>query len=225
MNKKLLRIKLSQILTIIQNRSFNTTHTETVNEKNNFLRSHNVQTIDTITIANINKFDRLRIKSAFNLNIHPLSPREYPHMNKVFLTLYGDSNLGFTKAEWSKMFDIHVQYDAEQGTLNIINSLTKIGEEKLIEECAQTLECHLEVPFQAGISVECTTNNNVNIHNLDTREIFVNSKKGECVLNNLKSNSIIVHSDSGNIECLKTLHANLDLSTNKCGVSYFLFFF
>lgn len=150
-NHNLTKILSSIPITVIGKRSFNTTHTETVNEKNRFLRSDNVQTIETITISNINKFDRLRIKSPFNLNIHPLSPREYPLMNKVFLTLYGDSSLGFSKAKWGQMFDIHVHYDEAQGTLNIINSLTDIGEEKLIKECAQTLECHLEVPYQAGI--------------------------------------------------------------------------
>ena len=57
------------------------------------------------------------------------------------------------------------------------------------------------------------------IHNLDSKEIFVNSKKGECVLNNLKANSIIVNSDCGNIECFNSLHGNIDFQTNKCGVS------
>ena len=150
-NSKLFAVSLSRPMPALTTRPFNTTHTETVNEKNRFLRSHNVQTIDTITISNINKFDRMRIKSPFNLNIHQLSPREYPLMNKAFLTLYGDSSLGLTKAEWNKMFEIFIQYDEAQGTLNIINSLTGIGEEKLIEECGQTLECHLEVPFQAGM--------------------------------------------------------------------------
>lgn len=215
-NKSLTKIDFKRpIIATIAKRSFNTTQTETVNEKNRFLRSENVQTIETITITNVNKYERIRIKSPFNLDIHPLSPREYPLMNKVFLTLYGDSSLGFNKAEWRKMFDI--QYDEDQGTLNIINTLTEIGEEKLIEECAQTLECHLSVPYQAGISVECTTNNNVKIHNLDSKEIFVNSKKGECVLNNLKANSIIVNSDCGNIECFNSLHGNIDFQTNKCG--------
>ena len=149
-NRSLTKIDFKRpIIATITKRSFNTTQTETVNEKNRFLRSENVQTIETITITNVNKYERIRIKSPFNLNIHPLSPREYPLMNKVFLTLYGDSSLGFNKAEWRKMFDI--QYDEDQGTLNIINTLTEIGEEKLIEECAQTLECHLSVPYQAGM--------------------------------------------------------------------------
>ena len=148
-NKNLMKINFKIPIMEITKRSFNTTQTETVNEKNRFLRSDNVQTIETITITNVNKYERIRIKSPFNLNIHPLSPREYPSMNKVFLTLYGDSSLGFNKAEWRKMFDI--QYDEDQGTLNIINSLTDIGEEKLIQDCAQTLECHLSVPYQAGM--------------------------------------------------------------------------
>ena len=41
------------------------------------------------------------------------------------------------------------------------------------------------------------------------------------MLNNLKANSIIVHSDSGNIEGVNTLHGNIDFRTNKCGVCIF----
>jgi hypothetical protein len=190
-----------------------------VNERNTYLRSENVQTIGTKTISKINQFDRFRITSPFNLNIHALSSTNYPQMNKVFITLYGNSNLGFSKQEWSEMFEFKIDYDQHESILNIQNLFTDKGYEKIVKQYAQTLECHLEVPFQSGISVNCLTNNNVNIENLETKDVFVNTKKGECLLKNLKASSLIVHSESGNINCVGSVHANTDLCTKNCGVS------
>lgn len=150
-SKNILTNAISISKRTIFSRSFNTPLS--VNEMNNFLRNQNVQTIDTYTVQNVDRFDRLRIISPFNLHIHQLSAEQYPLMNRVFITLYGDSNLGFSKKEWNEFFDSRVIFDPKEGIVNIINFFTQTGQHELVNNFAQTLECHLEVPFQSGNGV------------------------------------------------------------------------
>ncbi|CAF5163014.1 unnamed protein product, partial [Rotaria sp. Silwood1] len=60
-------------------------------------------------------------------------------------------------------------------------------------------------------------NNNVNAEHLQSPRVHIQTKRGECSLKNIIADSIVVHSQAGDIKCFGSLHGTIDLSTEREG--------
>ncbi|CAF0916346.1 unnamed protein product [Didymodactylos carnosus] len=180
------------------------------------LRNENVQTIYTQTV-NISKSGRIEIKCPFNLYITPTDVKDFPRGDKAFFTIYGDSGFKYTKEFWNKLFKFSAIFNEEDKVLHINGQFTELGFKELLEQ-AHTLEVCCELPSIYELDIHCLDNNNVNVEYFDCPSVNITTKRGGCSMKNIVANSIVVHSQSGNITCSGSMHGAIDLSTERDGV-------
>ncbi|CAF2474691.1 unnamed protein product [Rotaria sp. Silwood2] len=179
------------------------------------MRNAQVQTIYTETINVLNQ-GRLEVRCPFNLYVTPINQKDFPRLDKAFFTIYGDSGFQFSKEEWSKLFEFSSLYNQDDRSLRIYGQFTQLGEKQLSEQ-AHTLEVYCQIPPHYELDVICTDNNNVNVEYLHCPRVHIQAKQGECSLKNIVGDSIVVHSQNGNITGFGSLHGTIDLSTGRDG--------
>ncbi|CAF0843406.1 unnamed protein product [Rotaria sp. Silwood1] len=182
----------------------------------NVMRNAQVQTIysDTLSIPNQG---RLEVRCPFNLHVAPIHPTDFPRLDKAFFTIYGDSGFKFSKETWNKLFKFSTVFNADSRTLHVIGGFTESGEKELGEE-AHTLEVYCQIPPHYELDINCMDNNNVNAEHLQSPRVHIQTKRGECSLKNIIADSIVVHSQAGDIKCFGSLHGTIDLSTEREGI-------
>ncbi|CAF1107679.1 unnamed protein product [Adineta steineri] len=180
------------------------------------MRNAEVQTIysQTLTIPNQG---RLEVRCPFNLYITPLHQKDFPRLDKAFFTIYGDSGFQFSKEVWNKLFQFSTVFSPDDRTLRVMGGFTEAGEKELGEQ-AHTLEVYCQIPPHYEVDINCSDNNNVNVEYLQSPRVHIQTKRGECSLKNIVADSIVVHSQSGNITCSGSLHGTIDLSTERDGI-------
>ncbi|CAF4266127.1 unnamed protein product [Rotaria socialis] len=179
------------------------------------MRNAEVQTIYTETV-NVVSQGRLEVRCPFNLYVTPIHQKDFPRFDKAFFTIYGDSGLQFSKETWNKLFTFSSLYNADARTLHVLGQFTELGEKQLRDQ-AHTLEVCCQIPPHYELDVICTDNNNVSVEHLQSPGVHIQTKQGECSLKNVVADSIVVHSQKGNITCLGSLHGVIDLSTARDG--------
>ncbi|CAF3452133.1 unnamed protein product [Rotaria sp. Silwood1] len=173
------------------------------------MRNAQVQTIYTETINVINQ-GRLEVRCPFNLYVTPIHQKDFPRLDKAFFTIYGDSGFQFSKEEWNTLFKFSSVYNPDNRHLRIDGQFTQLGAKKLSDQ-AHTLEVYCQIPPHYELDVVCTDNNNVNVEYLHCPRVHIQTKQGECSLKNIVGDSIVVHSQNGNITCYGSLHGTIDL--------------
>ncbi|CAF0998042.1 unnamed protein product [Adineta ricciae] len=181
----------------------------------NVMRNAEVQTIYSAAL-NIPNQGRLEVRCPFNLYVTPLHQKDFPRLDRAFFTIYGDSGFQFSKDVWKKLFQFSAIFNPSDRTLRVMGHFTQLGEKELSEQ-AHTLEVYCQIPPHYEIDVNCSDNNNVNIEYLQSPRVNIQTKRGECTLKNVVADSIVVHSQSGNINCSGSLHGTIDLSTEREG--------
>ncbi|CAF3778645.1 unnamed protein product [Rotaria magnacalcarata] len=179
------------------------------------MRNAEVQTIYTETVNVVNQ-GRLEVKCPFNVYVTPIHQKDFPRLDKAFFTIYGDSGFQFSKETWNKLFTFSSLYNADARILRVFGQFTELGEKQLRDQ-AHTLEINCQIPPHYELDVICTDNNNVNVEYLQSSGMHIQTKQGECSLKNIVADSIVVHSQKGNITCLGSLHGVVDLSTARDG--------
>ncbi|CAF0736583.1 unnamed protein product [Rotaria sordida] len=182
----------------------------------NIMRNAQVQTIYTDTL-NIPNQGRLEVRCPFNLHIAPIQSTDFPRLDKAFFTIYGDSGFKFSKETWNKLFKFSTVFSSDNRTLRVTGDFTESGEKELSEQ-AHTLEVYCQIPPHYELDINCMDNNNVNVEHLQSPRVHIQTKRGECSLKNIIAESIVVHSQTGNIKCLGSLHGTIDLSTERDGI-------
>ncbi|CAF3867796.1 unnamed protein product [Rotaria sp. Silwood2] len=180
------------------------------------MRNAQVQTIYTETL-NIPNQGRLEVRCPFNLHIAPIQPTDFPRLDRAFFTIYGDSGFKFSKETWHKLFKFSTEFSSDTRTLRVLGHFTESGEKELCEQ-THTLEVHCQIPPHYELDINCTDNNNVSAEHLQSPRVHIQTKRGECSLKNIIADSIVVHSQTGNIKCLGSLQGTIDLSTERDGI-------
>lgn len=159
----------------------------------------------------VHPFASIQICSKCQVTIKPYNVHECPDANLLRVSLRS-TNKG-ESTEWAKKVDqFRPSIDIDGGNVAIDTGFQPT-------EQLETVECVIEVPVSANLSV--SGERNVSIENSLCDTISVTSSRGNIATKSVRSKSLSLTAENGNIDCSgMTLAQQIDIRTNGNKVSW-----
>lgn len=151
----------------------------------------------------------------FDTVIKPLSPQDYPYMNKVFLGLYFNQldnekvPNAYELGELSDVYDLKVTFDEDKANMNIKCDL--------LPGVTLPVICHLQVPIQSQLNIKMLNKSNLTVERMESSSIDIFTETGNCFFRSIKCLNANVSCKSGNIVSKSTFLGDIVFHTSGVG--------
>ncbi|KAK7102419.1 protein FAM185A-like [Littorina saxatilis] len=154
----------------------------------------------------------------FDVHIQPLNPVDYPDHNKSIVKVFyngasshgtQESPVGRKLSELGKLCDMKVKAEDDGGKVSVTCDVPSGVQLPLL--------CVIKVPVKFDVDFKGSHDGSVTIGSLDCGSIKVHMERGDCHLSSIRTTSITIECDEGNISSNKQLLGAIHLQCGKNG--------
>ncbi|CAB1441060.1 unnamed protein product [Pleuronectes platessa] len=145
----------------------------------------------------VSPFVSVRALLSCSISIRPLDPHTFPEADRAFVAVHaadGEQEVGLDQ--------LHVRYDDRSRELLI--SAGKVNSSVSIEVAA---------PIKSNLFITTEGRGNVSVRKMECDICKVQTERGNCLLESVKSHQVEVQSSGGHVTGVGTIHGNVDIST------------
>uniref|UniRef100_A0A3B4E5I6 DUF4097 domain-containing protein n=1 Tax=Pygocentrus nattereri TaxID=42514 RepID=A0A3B4E5I6_PYGNA len=145
----------------------------------------------------VSSFVKIKCCLHCNISVRPLDPHAFPGADRAFITLLGSCDV-----QDFSLDSFHVHYDDQSKELSIRSS----------DESSSNMSVELTTPIKSDLQVVTQGTGNVRIQNMESDLCRVQTERGHCVLQSVKSHKVQIQSGGGDIIGMGTIHGDVDIS-------------
>uniref|UniRef100_UPI00398E3242 protein FAM185A isoform X2 n=1 Tax=Pristiophorus japonicus TaxID=55135 RepID=UPI00398E3242 len=148
----------------------------------------------------VEPFGSLKVRLPCDVTVKPLDPHGYPAADRAFVEV-SSPNRG------ENLDDVLVKYD--EALKQMVVSAENVSRDARID---------LVTPIKFDLDISTFHKGCVKIKKMECDNCYVETEKGNSILNSLKAHKVQVHSRGGKVICLGTIYGNVDIQTSNKGI-------
>uniref|UniRef100_A0A8D0CBX1 Family with sequence similarity 185 member A n=1 Tax=Salvator merianae TaxID=96440 RepID=A0A8D0CBX1_SALMN len=145
----------------------------------------------------VSPFGLLRAQLPCHITVRPLDPHKYPDADRVLVSVSGMDTS-------SPLDSLHVKYDEELKAVTIVS-----------DDMDGATSVDVRTPMKFDLDITTSGSGCVKAEKIECDTCRIETKKGNSILQSIKSKKIDIYAKGGKVTCLGTLQGNTDIHVSE----------